>query len=90
VSINLHFGGAGMVKGILNAGTGRARSFNDIAKTLIAHLGQGRIDYSPFPDELIGKYQSFTQADVRSLREAGYTAPFTELEAGITATLAEL
>jgi ADP-L-glycero-D-manno-heptose 6-epimerase len=90
VSINLHFGGEAMAKGILNAGTGRARSFNDIAKTLISHLGQGRIDYIPFPDELRGKYQSFTQADVRSLRAAGYAAPFTELEAGITATLAEL
>ena len=90
VSINLHFGGGDLVKGILNAGTGRARSFNDIAKSLIAHIGEGRIDYIPFPDELLGKYQSFTQADVRSLRAAGYVAPFTELEAGIAATLAEL
>lgn len=90
VAINLHFGGSGMAKGIFNAGTGRARSFNDIAQTLIAHLGRGRIDYIPFPDELRGKYQSFTQADVRSLRAAGYGAPFTELEAGIAATLAEL
>jgi ADP-L-glycero-D-manno-heptose 6-epimerase len=90
VAINLHFGGAGMAKGIVNAGTGKARSFNDIAQTLIAHLGQGRIEYIPFPDALRGKYQSFTQADVRSLRAAGYTAPFTELEAGIAATLAEI
>jgi len=90
VSINLHFGGGDLVKGILNAGTGRARSFNDIAKALIAHVGEGRIDYIPFPDELRGKYQSFTQADVRSLRAAGFVAPFTELEAGIAATLAEL
>ena len=89
VSINLHFGGGDLAKGILNAGTGRARSFNDIAKTLIAHLGRVRIDYIPFPDELRGKYQSFTQADVRSLRAAGYTAPFTELEEGIAATLAD-
>jgi ADP-L-glycero-D-manno-heptose 6-epimerase len=90
VAINLHFGAGPMAKGIVNAGTGRARSFNDIAKTLIAHLGRGRIDYIPFPNELVGKYQSFTQADVRTLREAGYTAPFTELEAGIAATLAEI
>jgi ADP-L-glycero-D-manno-heptose 6-epimerase len=90
VSINLHFGGGDLVKGIFNAGTGRARSFNDIARTLIAHLGRGHIDYIPFPDELRGKYQSFTQAEVRSLRQAGYTAPFTELETGIAATLAEL
>ncbi len=90
VAINLHFGSSGMAKTIVNAGTGRARSFNDIAKTLIAHLGEGRVEYIPFPDELRGKYQSFTQADVRSLRGAGYTAPFTELEPGITATLAEI
>ena len=90
VAINLHFAAGGMVKDIVNAGTGRARSFNDIARTLITHLGRGRIDYIPFPSELIGKYQSFTQADVRSLRAAGYTAPFTELEAGIAATLEEI
>jgi ADP-L-glycero-D-manno-heptose 6-epimerase len=90
VAINLHFGGGAMTKGIVNAGTGRARSFNDIAKALIAQLGRGRIDYIPFPDELRGKYQSYTQADVSSLREAGYVAPFTELEAGIAATVAEL
>ncbi|HEY3399033.1 MAG TPA: ADP-glyceromanno-heptose 6-epimerase [Geothrix sp.] len=90
VAINLHFGGGSMAKGIVNAGTGKARSFNDIANTLIAHLGQGRIEYIPFPEALRGKYQSFTQADVRSLRAAGYSAPFTELEAGIAATLAEI
>ena len=90
VAMNLHFGSAGMVKGIANAGTGQARSFNDIARTLIAHLGQGRIEYIPFPDTLRGKYQSFTQADVRGLRAAGYTAPFTGLETGIAATLREI
>ncbi len=90
VAIALHFGGAGLTKGIFNAGTGEARSFNDIATTLIRLLGQGRIEYIPFPDALRGKYQSFTQADVRSLRAAGFAAPFTSLEAGIEATLAEL
>ena len=89
VAINLHFGGAG-ARGIFNAGTGKARSFNDIATTLIRLLGRGRIEYIPFPESLRGKYQSFTQADVRSLREAGFAAPFTELEDGIEATLAEL
>jgi ADP-L-glycero-D-manno-heptose 6-epimerase len=90
VAINLHFGGAASARGIFNAGTGRARSFNDIAQTLIRLLGRGRIEYIPFPESLRGKYQSFTQADVRSLREAGFSAPFTELEDGIEATLAEL
>lgn len=88
VAINLHFGNSGMLKAILNAGTGRARSFNDIARTLIAHLGKGKIEYIPFPENLRGYYQNFTQADVRGLREAGFISPFTELEEGIAKTLA--
>ena len=90
VDLNLHFAQGPVRKGIFNAGTGQARSFNAIAETLIQHLGQGKIKYIPFPDELLGKYQSFTQADVRSLREAGYDRPFTALEDGIRQTLAEL
>ena len=90
VDLNLHFAEGPVRKGIFNAGTGNSRSFNAIAQTLIQHLGQGRIEYIPFPEELRGKYQSFTQADVKSLREAGYTREFTALEDGIRQTLAQL
>jgi len=90
VDLNLYFAEGPVRKGIFNAGTGQARSFNAIAQTLIRLLGQGRIEYIPFPDVLRGKYQSFTQADVSSLRDAGYTRPFTSLEEGIAKTLAEL
>jgi len=90
VDLNLHFAQGPARQGIFNAGTGQARSFNAIAQTLIQHLGKGRIEYIPFPDELRGKYQSFTQADVATLRAAGYTKAFTALEAGIRQTLAEL
>ncbi len=89
-AINLHFASGPARKGIYNAGTGHARSFNAIAHTIIQHLGRGRIEYIPFPAELLGKYQSFTQADTRGLREAGYAAPFTSLEDGISRTLTEL
>jgi ADP-L-glycero-D-manno-heptose 6-epimerase len=90
VDIGLHFAEGPAVQGIFNAGTGKARSFNAIAQTLIHLLGQGRIEYIPFPESLVGKYQSFTQADLTGLRAAGYTRPFTELEEGIRLTLAEL
>ncbi len=90
VALNLHFAAAPMQVGIHNAGTGRARSFNAIAQALIQHLGKGRIEYIPFPDSLRGKYQSFTQADLTSLRQAGCQHSFLELEAGITRTLEEL
>ncbi len=89
VAMNLHFAGAG-ASGIFNAGTGKARSFNAVAQALVTHLGTGRIEYIPFPEALKGKYQSFTQADLATLRQAGYTRPATELEEGIAATLREL
>ena len=90
VDISLHFAQGHPIQGIFNAGTGQARSFNAIAETLIQHLAKGHIEYIPFPDELRGKYQSFTQADVTTLRAAGYEKPFTALEDGIRKTLAEL
>ena len=83
VDVNCSFAAGPARRGIFNLGTGRSRSFNDIARTLIARLGRGRIEYVPFPDSLRGKYQSFTQADVRALRNAGYDRPFTTLEDGI-------
>lgn len=90
VDIDLFFAVGPVRRGIFNAGTGQARSFNAIAQTLIRLLGQGRIEYIPFPENLRGKYQSFTQAEVAGLREAGYAKPFTSLEEGIAKTLAEL
>ena len=84
VSINLFFGFDQPQTGIFNAGTGVSRSFNDIAKTLIKLRGCGIISYIPFPSELKGKYQSYTQADISSLRNAGYKRPFLSLEEGIS------
>jgi ADP-L-glycero-D-manno-heptose 6-epimerase len=81
--VNLHFAGAPVCKGIFNCGTGNARSFNEIAKQLIHHLGKGEIEYIPFASGLREKYQSFTQADLTALRAAGYTAAFSSLEEGI-------
>ncbi len=87
VDILLFFAEGPIRKGIYNAGTGEAHSFNAIARTLIHLLGQGRIDYIPFPENLRGHYQSYTQADIRALRAAGYDRPFTPLETGIQKTL---
>lgn len=75
--------GRAIKSGVYNVGTGQARSFNDVAKILIAANGHGKIEYIPFPDKLKGAYQSFTQADISKLREAGYTAAFCSLEQGL-------
>ncbi|MHB8345586.1 MAG: ADP-glyceromanno-heptose 6-epimerase [Acidiferrobacterales bacterium] len=69
--------------GIFNIGTGRSQSFNDVARAVIAWHGLGEIEYIPFPDQLQGRYQSFTQADIDALRAAGYPMPFKTVEQGV-------
>jgi ADP-L-glycero-D-manno-heptose 6-epimerase len=71
-------------QGIFNAGTGASRSFNAVAKALQQVHGPARIEYIPFPADLNGRYQHFTEADVTLLRQRGhYTRGFTSLEDGI-------
>jgi len=77
------------VQAIVNAGTGEARTFKAVAEALMQVHGPGEIEYIPFPGDLKGRYQHFTEADTRGLREAGYTAPFTSLEEGVRQTFAE-
>ena len=69
--------------GIFNLGTGKSQSFNDVANAVIKWHGHGKIDYIPFPEHLQGAYQSFTEADVRALRQAGYSAEFATVEEGV-------
>jgi ADP-L-glycero-D-manno-heptose 6-epimerase len=73
----------GTHSGIFNVGTGRSRSFNEIAGTIVDRIGAGAIEYVPFPENLAGRYQSFTQADLSGLRDAGYAEKFSSLEDGI-------
>lgn len=72
------------VSGLFNVGTGKARSFADLARAVFAALGrEPRIEYVDTPEEIREKYQYFTQAEMAKLRDAGYPDPFTELEAGV-------
>ena len=72
------------VNGIFNVGTGKAQSWNDLAKAVFAALGkEPRIDYVDMPETLKGKYQNFTQADMGWLREKNCPVRFTPLEQGI-------
>lgn len=72
------------VSGIYNLGTGQSRSFNDVARCLIDAHGNGKIKYIPFPENLLNSYQSFTEADITALREAGYESEFISLEDGVS------
>ena len=98
VKVNLHFLDNQNKSGIFNLGTGRAQSFNDVAAATINALRnadgkpssslaelqqQGLINYIPFPEQLRGKYQSHTKADISALREIGYAEPFLSVEQGV-------
>jgi ADP-L-glycero-D-manno-heptose 6-epimerase len=71
------------VTGIFNLGTGRAQSFNALAKAVIQACQQGDVEYVPFPEDLKGCYQSYTQADISVLRDLGYAQPFSTVEQGV-------
>jgi ADP-L-glycero-D-manno-heptose 6-epimerase len=98
VRVNLHFLDHPETSGIFNVGTGRAQSFNDVACATInairASRGEpalsleqlkagGAIEYVPFPPQLVGKYQSYTEADIGALRAAGYSHAFDPVEKGV-------
>ena len=70
--------------GIYNLGTGQARSFKDLATSVMASTGRTpSITYIDMPKDLQGKYQYFTEANMTKLRAAGYIQPFMRLEDGV-------
>lgn len=100
VAVNLWFLQHPDQSGIFNLGSGRAQPFNDVAVAAVnaaralkgeaalplAMLVQsGQIEYIPFPDALVGKYQSFTEADLSRLRATGCNHAFANVETGVRA-----
>ncbi len=83
VKINLFFYEREGISGIFNCGTGVARSFLEVAKIMKDICGDVEIEFIPFPEELKGKYQTYTCADLKRLKEVGYEDKFVSLEEGI-------
>ena len=96
--VNLYFFDHPELSGIYNLGTARSRQFNELAAATVnaCRAAEGKeemtleelvreelIRYIPFPDALKGKYQSFTQADIGKLREAGYQEEFLDVKEGV-------
>ena len=70
--------------GLYNLGTGKARTFLDLANATFAALNKNPvIEFIDTPEDIRDKYQYFTQAEMTKLRKAGYDKPFTSLEAGV-------
>ncbi len=98
VKVNLDFLDRPERSGIFNLGSGTATTYNDVAAATINAIRKadgkdplpvaelvrdGAITYVPFPPALIGKYQSYTQADLVRLRAAGYRAPMLSVAEGV-------
>lgn len=102
VDVNLHFLEHPEDGGIFNVGTGRAQSFNDVAtavlnqmenanKTTAEWVSEQKIQYIEFPQALVGKYQSYTKADLTNLTMSGdYNKNFASVEEGVQAYVAQL
>jgi ADP-L-glycero-D-manno-heptose 6-epimerase len=75
-----------LYQGVVNAGSGKSRSFQDVANALMMVHGPAEIEYIPFPEDLRARYQHFTEADLTGLRELGCDLAFTPLEDGVRET----
>jgi ADP-L-glycero-D-manno-heptose 6-epimerase len=76
--------------GVLNVGSGQARSFLDLAHATFAAEGVApQIEFVDTPENIRANYQYFTQADMSYLRSLGYERQFTPLEAGVSAYVTE-
>ena len=70
--------------GLYNLGTGKARSFYDLAANTFKAMGKDvNIEFVDIPEDIRDKYQYFTEANMTKLREAGYDKEFTSLEDGV-------
>lgn len=98
VAVNIDFWRHPQRSGIFNLGTGTAASYNAVAvatinacrraegdppRSLAELQREGAIEYVPMPDALVGRYQSFTQADLARLRAAGCTEPMSDVDRGV-------
>jgi ADP-L-glycero-D-manno-heptose 6-epimerase len=105
VDVNLHFLEHRELSGVFNCGTGHAQSFNDVAAAVVNTVraargeaplalqelvARGLVEYIALPPPLVGKYQSFTEADPARLRAAGYAGAFRTVEQGVSAYVREL
>lgn len=71
--------------GLFNVGTGKARTWNDLVTALFNAVEKPvNIEYIDMPEELTGKYQYHTEADLSKIKNAGYSKEITSLEDGVT------
>ena len=84
VDMTLFFLDNPQIGGLFNIGTGKARTWNDLAKAVFAAMGKSEnIEYIEMPESIRNQYQYFTEADITKLKQAGYDKETTSLEDAI-------
>jgi ADP-L-glycero-D-manno-heptose 6-epimerase len=72
-------------RGLFNLGSGQARTFNQVASAVFSALKiPPRVEFIEMPETLRGKYQYFTEANIKRLLSTGYKGPEFNLEEGVT------
>lgn len=72
------------VSGLYNLGTGKSRSFLDLAKNTFQAMGkEEKISFIDTPLDIRDNYQYFTEANMSKLKNVGYKKDFYSLENGI-------
>ena len=85
VAMTLHLAASKRAGGLFNIGSGKARTWLDLARAVFVALKRKpKIEFIEMPEAIRDKYQYFTQANLVRLRAAGYTAPVTSLEDAVT------
>jgi ADP-L-glycero-D-manno-heptose 6-epimerase len=85
VAMTLHLAASKRAGGLFNIGSGKARTWLDLARAVFAALKRKpKIEFIEMPEVIRDKYQYFTQANLARLRAAGYTAPVTPLEDAVS------
>ena len=73
------------VNGIFNAGTGKARTWNDLAHAVFSAMEKEPIiEYFDMPEHLRGKYQYFTEADMSWMQREFCPVTLHTLEDGVS------
>ncbi|MXP56649.1 ADP-glyceromanno-heptose 6-epimerase [Pantoea sp. Mhis] len=78
------------ISGIYNCGTGHSTSFQEVANIILSSYKENFIEYIPFPKEMQGYYQTFTQANLTKLHQIGYTKKFKTINNGINEYIMQL
>jgi ADP-L-glycero-D-manno-heptose 6-epimerase len=84
VRMTVHLAENRQAAGIFNIGSGKARSWNQLAAAIFSALGrEQRIEYIEMPETIRDKYQYFTEAKIERLRSTGYTQAITPLSEAV-------